>query len=187
MRKHQSGFTLIELVIVIVILGILAVTAAPKFLDVSSDARTATLQGIKASLQTIATVTYSKSLIAGNDKSDDLVTPSVLVNGQTINLDYGYPHSGAAANIEPLLDVDTADFTVGLVAAGDAELAANGGPSAANNLEGVIVVYPNGFLSPDAAAPAGADPSKQCYVYYSNQLTGAPNEKPDFVVVSAGC
>jgi MSHA pilin protein MshA len=48
--KSQHGFTLIELIIVIVILGILAVTAAPRFIDISSDAKVAALQSIKGSM-----------------------------------------------------------------------------------------------------------------------------------------
>lgn len=44
---NQRGFTLIELVVVIVILGILAVTAAPRFLNLQSDARISALQGMK--------------------------------------------------------------------------------------------------------------------------------------------
>ena len=44
---QQRGFTLIELVIVIVILGILAVTAAPRFVDFQTDARIATLEGVE--------------------------------------------------------------------------------------------------------------------------------------------
>ena len=48
--KRQGGFTLIELVVVIVILGILAVTAAPKFLNLQSDARASSLQGLKGAM-----------------------------------------------------------------------------------------------------------------------------------------
>ncbi len=47
MNKEQKGFTLIELVVVIVILGILAVTAAPKFIDLQDDAKTATIKAAK--------------------------------------------------------------------------------------------------------------------------------------------
>lgn len=45
--KKQAGFTLIELVIVIIILGILAVTAAPKFLNLQDDARYSAAQGVQ--------------------------------------------------------------------------------------------------------------------------------------------
>lgn len=48
--SSQQGFTLIELIIVIVILGILAVTAAPKFIDISGDGRIATLNGLSTAI-----------------------------------------------------------------------------------------------------------------------------------------
>ncbi|MEE3306160.1 MAG: prepilin-type N-terminal cleavage/methylation domain-containing protein, partial [Pseudomonadota bacterium] len=72
----QQGFTLIELIIVIVLLGILAVTAAPKFLNLQDDARDATLEGIKASLQTSASVVNGKALI--NDVLGTTDTPVTL-------------------------------------------------------------------------------------------------------------
>ena len=63
----QQGFTLIELIIVIVLLGILAVTAAPKFLNLQDDARDSVLEGIAGSLESASSVVYGKALI--NEKN----------------------------------------------------------------------------------------------------------------------
>ncbi|MFW8631562.1 type II secretion system protein [Vibrio natriegens] len=86
--KRQGGFTLIELVVVIVILGILAVTAAPRFLNLQDDARKASLQGLKGSIDGAAGITYGKAAVDGVeslDKTDD----KAKVEG--ITLAYGYP------------------------------------------------------------------------------------------------
>lgn len=59
MRKEEAGFTLIELVIVIVILGILAVVALPKFINLSSDAQTAATNGVAAALSSANATNYA--------------------------------------------------------------------------------------------------------------------------------
>ena len=91
--KRQQGFTLIELVVVIVILGILAVTAAPKFMNLQGDARNASLQGLKGAIQGAAGIVYGKAAIAGLEDTASTVTPapSVAVGTGKVLTNYGYP------------------------------------------------------------------------------------------------
>lgn len=63
--SHARGFTLIELVVVIVILGVLAATAAPKFIDLTSDAKIATLNSIKGTMKSTINLVKSKALVKG--------------------------------------------------------------------------------------------------------------------------
>lgn len=93
--KRQQGFTLIELVVVIVILGILAVTAAPKFMNLQNDARNASLQGLKGAIQGAAGIVYGKAAIQGLESVDAKNTPKPEVNG--IDIAFGYPVATSAA------------------------------------------------------------------------------------------
>ncbi len=116
MKIKQQGFTLIELVVVIIILGILAVTAAPKFLNLKGDAHLATLQGVKASLQSANSLVYSKAVIKGVEKQVNgeggLTThPTVNTGSENVELAYGYLLA-TSQNMTDVLDINSNDFTV---------------------------------------------------------------------------
>ena len=111
----QQGFTLIELVVVIVILGILAVTAAPKFIDLTSDARVSVMKGVKGSIESAVSLVHSKALIEGQTGETGFVT----IDNVSYALVYGYPakstvagsDSSSGSGIIALLDLDSNDDT----------------------------------------------------------------------------
>ena len=93
-NNTQQGFTLIELVAVIVLLGVLAVTALPRFMDLRGDARQAVMESMQGSLQGAATQVYAKALI-----QDSLArTDTVDDNNILIDTRFGYPMANAVAN-----------------------------------------------------------------------------------------
>ncbi|WP_028771405.1 type II secretion system protein [Shewanella waksmanii] len=75
--KGNQGFTLIELVVVIIVLGILAVTAAPKFINLQSDAYESTLQGMSGALLSANNLVYSKAAINGVENVESIDASSI--------------------------------------------------------------------------------------------------------------
>lgn len=89
--RKQTGFTLLELVVVIVLLGILGVTALSKFTDLSSDAEIAVLEYTGGAMLSAANLTYANAIVQGVQGQ---ALANVDVDGDGIDdveLVYGYP------------------------------------------------------------------------------------------------
>ena len=154
MRRNNGGFTLIELIVVIVILGILAVTAAPKFVDLQSDARLATLNGMKAAINSAVSLTYGKSLVKGVEKYPS--DKKVSINGEEVEVCYGYP-CAAATKIQKVLDIGVFEACSGNSTSGNSTSARDwcytgGGNSASSNK----IFVANGYSG-----------ESKCYVEYT--------------------
>ncbi|PNH77851.1 type II secretion system protein [Vibrio diazotrophicus] len=161
--KRQGGFTLIELVVVIVILGILAVTAAPRFLNLQGDARESALQGLKGAMDGAAGITYGKAAIEGKDK----VTTSTPLTGSGITVLYGYPDASATGIIKAVSGLTT-DWAYGID---------NGK---------VVVSFPTSTLKVNNDNSTSVATSSSCYVTYT-PATSTTEASTALTISASGC
>ncbi|CAM2984172.1 type II secretion system protein [Vibrio diazotrophicus] len=170
--KRQGGFTLIELVVVIVILGILAVTAAPRFLNLQGDARVSALQGLKGAMDGAAGIVYGKAAIQG---LEGLAGQSLLdTNGTTIlvTTDFGYPSADATGIVSSVKGLNT-----------DWGWAASSGTT-------LVATFPSGTtitVGDNSTDSGAAIIATNCYIRYNEATTAAVADAATTTVVSTGC
>ncbi|MGX4640244.1 type II secretion system protein [Massilia sp. SYSU DXS3249] len=148
MKGQQGGFTLIELIVVIVILGILAATALPRFASLGGEARLASLNAAKGALSATSAMTHGRFLLA---RAENIAVEGINV---PMNLASGYPSVSNATQAQALADASgltTSDYTVFVEGAADANRPA----VAANQL----AIVPNSIVGTPTAAT--------CYVMYT--------------------
>jgi MSHA pilin protein MshA len=108
---NQKGFTLVELVVVIVILGILSAVAVPKFIDMQEDAKKSAVEGARGAVKSAVALAHARWMADGADSAND----TVEMEGTDIAVDdFGYPTLASimsAAGIEDDFELNNTTIT----------------------------------------------------------------------------
>ncbi len=108
----QQGFTLIELVIVIVLLGILASVALPRFLDITGDAHNASVSGTSGAIASAVNIAHAKWLASGQPTSTPPIAGIDFLNTGHANVGFNSQGWPDAAN-DGKVDISTTDVLSG--------------------------------------------------------------------------
>jgi len=172
--RHLSaqGFTLVELVTVIVLLAVLAAVALPRFFDGEAEARLAALETMRGTLATAAALVNAQARVESRTDGAD----AVVVRGASIRLHSGYPVSHWVQAVRYLVNLDDVTWTpAGNVCA--STWCGRGNQGSINGAPPISAIgakiWPRGYTWAD-----------RCGVYYINNEDGTP---PLIGVLSADC
>lgn len=174
MRKN-TGFTLIELVVVIVLLGLLAAVAAPKFVDLQKDARIAILQGMQGTLRSGVALINMKAIIDNQTQGSGSVTES----GIDILVHSGYPTGHWRDSMRYIPGLDDVRFSSARTTICDIEWCGKGNQTSISS--GVTT---SGDVIIGKVFPKGYSYNDECGVYLINYLNG---EKPVIELETVDC
>ncbi len=112
-QSKQAGFTLIEIIAVLIILGILAAVATPKFMSMQKEARIASAKQLKATMQSAAVLCYSKANLLGLPDNGTIEKAQVAELKGNVVLENGYPKT--LADLGNAMDMDGYEVSGSLI------------------------------------------------------------------------
>ncbi|MDH5469897.1 MAG: type II secretion system GspH family protein [Gammaproteobacteria bacterium] len=171
--NRTRGFTLVEVVIVLVALGILASIAIPRFVNLKGDAQLAVLKGVRGALNSTTEIYQPLAAIRG------VYTGNLNVNGTNVRFHSGYPEGNWNQTFRHILDISTkSSFTNANALCTQYRLCGVGMQASIPTVSGTtggrgVIIWPEGFRI-----------SEQCFAYYYNRHDGS---YPMIGVVDTGC
>ena len=179
LRRPSQGFTLIELIAVIVILGVLAAVALPRFVNLQEAAHQGVLEQVAAAMMGAASNVHISQIL--DDDMGDNAGAGINLFGTFIQTSYGYPDGHAGDMLSTMAGSISIAASPGSPCTenrlcANSRAAASGYPGLTlpNTNGRVVVIYPEGYARQD-----------RCFAYYwFSQLA---NESPLTGTVLTGC